>query len=395
MAMAFGLQQYHVHHQASKQRTRTSSHDTVPFICQIPKHNTQTYIHTSCHPLCRFSVLWAPTCGALAAALASHRSTAWPPISEQLTKTQALLLSGYGDTRAAAASATAAAAAAAADAAGKSGDAFVLEGLEDRWKRLKREAAAAAGEGSTDAGNRLGHLLKALAQAPSGALEALSSQWVPLFLEYAYARGVVEEVEEGDVAIKGPQQGAGFADVAGLGGAAGAEMPVKRQRVDQQLLDDEQGQQQQQQQQEQQQSQSQSQGQQEQQQGQQQLEERRASHGSSGPGPASVGAKRRRGKQSTDAGTPSNEAAAAPAAAAAISDAGADVQTAAPDVVTADGQQQLDVDGDGDEEEMGVEEKGQGRQQQLRRVGAKVWRAQMLEWLKVVAAVKGARGMQR
>ncbi|GFH15379.1 uncharacterized protein HaLaN_11598 [Haematococcus lacustris] len=62
------------------------------------------------------------------------------------------------------------------------------------------EAVAGRLEGereSTDACNRLGHLVKALAKVPHQVLEPVAKDWVPLLLEYAAAAKATAGEEDG------------------------------------------------------------------------------------------------------------------------------------------------------------------------------------------------------
>eukprot|EP00891_Asterochloris_glomerata_P000212 jgi/Astpho2/212/Aster-x0014 len=63
-----------------------------------------------------------------------------------------------------------------------------LPNLPKRFQHALTRGEAAFNGGFTDAGIRLGNLLKALAKVPSSVLEPHSWDWLPLFLQYAAAK---------------------------------------------------------------------------------------------------------------------------------------------------------------------------------------------------------------
>lgn len=93
--------------------------------------------------------------------------------------------------------------------------------LEELWRRpdgaLGDQHAGAEPQhaGSTDAANRLKHIIKAMAAAPSPAAEAVGRDWVPLLLEFAAAGAVDAGVVEA-----GPQSAEAGGDVGAVSEAA-------------------------------------------------------------------------------------------------------------------------------------------------------------------------------
>lgn len=122
-------------------------------------------------------------------ALDTYPTVAWPLMHAQLAAAQEAFLAGDCYARP---EATAAAALAAAG-----GTASVAQPalLRERFAVAVTSGDAAAAGGSTDAGVRLTHLLKALAAANNNVVEGRSRDWVPHFLAFAAAGAGGEDGE--------------------------------------------------------------------------------------------------------------------------------------------------------------------------------------------------------
>ncbi|KAL0035339.1 hypothetical protein WJX77_001780 [Trebouxia sp. C0004] len=124
----------------------------------------------------RFSLLWPPCIEALAAALDHSSQHSWPLILQQLTTAQSSFLSGA--------------------ASGGGGDSRFPEAqgsgevpqLSAELSKAMRGGEVEQSGGCTDAGMRLGNMLKAMAKALASSLEPKSRDWVPLFIAFATAR---------------------------------------------------------------------------------------------------------------------------------------------------------------------------------------------------------------
>lgn len=139
----------------------------------------------------RFAALWNPAHDALAMALDTYPSVAWPLMHAQLAAAQQAFLAGDCYARPEAAAAAALAAAGAAPAAQQPAL------LHERFTAAVASGEAAAAGGSTDAGVRLTHLLKALAAANNNIVESRSRDWVPLFIAFTAAGAGGEGGEAG------------------------------------------------------------------------------------------------------------------------------------------------------------------------------------------------------
>ncbi|CAG9460436.1 unnamed protein product [Pedinophyceae sp. YPF-701] len=162
----------------------------------------------------RFSLIWQPALDALATANEHIPHAAWPPTIAHVTAAQTAFLSGN-------------------NAGHDAGTA--VPGLEDqdaqeeperlaeRFAALEAAGDAASGGGCTDASTRLGLLLKALQKVPSGELERVHKEWLPLALEYIQAKARDDtglEEEAGDAGEEGGEEDSGN-DGSGAAGAEG------------------------------------------------------------------------------------------------------------------------------------------------------------------------------
>ncbi len=131
--------------------------------------------------LCRFSPLWSPASGALGALLTHHRAVAWPLVLQQLQAGQHELLAGQQKVN-----------------SGQTLTKTTAGGLEGRWEEKREAASVAASGGCTDAGNRCSWLIKAVAAvAEHNVQQQLAKEWVPLLLQCAGARQLMEGEEVG------------------------------------------------------------------------------------------------------------------------------------------------------------------------------------------------------
>ncbi|GIL90429.1 hypothetical protein Vretifemale_18038, partial [Volvox reticuliferus] len=235
-------------------------------------------------------------------------------------------------------------------------DASRIEKLTDRYETVVHSGTPQAGGGVTDPQNRLSHVLRAMASAPYTTIEGHSKDWVPLFLDYTAARGSQSYDGEGDVeaAAAAARSASVTAAAAALDpAAAAAARPRKKARTRDGAVavmthgsmgkdddgdddDDEPA-----------------------------MKERRESNGLAGCpsyGTIAVTATAPGGKRKL----PKDKMAAGPAA---VSAADADGGPAAPPSASA-----VSV---------------------LSRIGGKTWRAGLLDWLKLLAGLRGVRGLYR
>lgn len=145
----------------------------------------------------RFAPLWPAADAALAMALDTYPSLAWPLIFEALTNAQTAFLGGDCYARPHTAEDQ-------EISTGFGGAAPISGDLAERFVAAVEEGEAETAGGSTDAAARLTHVLRALASANNNTLEGKSKDWVPLFLSFSSAKspdGVAvqgsEEIEEG------------------------------------------------------------------------------------------------------------------------------------------------------------------------------------------------------
>ncbi|PSC76593.1 small subunit processome component 20-like protein [Micractinium conductrix] len=144
----------------------------------------------------RFAALWNPAHDALAMALDSFPSLAWPLLHAQLAAAQEAFLAGdcYARPEPGAAAAALAAAGGAPVAAAQP---LVLS---ERFAAAVARGDVVAAGGATDAAVRLTHLLKAMAAANNNTVESKSRDWVQLFLAFTDANAGGSEEDGGDAA---------------------------------------------------------------------------------------------------------------------------------------------------------------------------------------------------
>ncbi|EFJ49017.1 hypothetical protein VOLCADRAFT_104545 [Volvox carteri f. nagariensis] len=342
----------------------------------------------------RFSPLWQPASQALAACLEFRAQESWPIVFSFLKSSQDQLLSGNVSSAAVGSGPSA------ATGAGRGGgrrrgrhhssaaisaaitavplreelpvsqDASRIEKLDERYNSAVRAGTPQATGGVTDPQNRLSHVLRAMAAAPYSTVEQHSRDWVPLFLEYTAARGSHFDDGEGDVeaavtaaraaaaVVEAPPPAAAASTIAtaavtrprkkprtsGDTGPATTAPPMTHGSVGGQEDDDE------------------------------ELKQRRQSHASAGCSSdvaataAVITAKRKlpKGRKAAVAGDAEPPTPPPPEVAAAATAVVAATAAAGPSGVSV-----------------------------LSRIGGKTWRAGLLDWLKLVAGLRGVRGLYR
>ncbi|KAL4860053.1 Small subunit processome component 20 [Chlorella vulgaris] len=160
----------------------------------------------------RFAALWNPTHGALAMALDTYPSVAWPLVYQQLTTAQAAFLAGDCYARP-------------TDPGGTFAAPQLPALLGARFAAAAAGALATGAGGSTDGAVRLTHLLKAMAAANNNVVESKARDWVHLFLAYT-AASPAQQMEEEEVAAETAQGQL----PAALSGKEGEEAEVEQEQ---------------------------------------------------------------------------------------------------------------------------------------------------------------------